>query len=483
MARARKIGTARAQAHEFFPDFLAQREKTKLLDKWVRGAQDDSLYVPKHYNTNDEYTDLADRSPTPWLGLGITSVAQTCYVNGVRRRGSTDMMQVYDTWQQNRWDSRQNAVYRAAMGHGISYASALPGKIPLTGESSAVMRGYSALSTVGWYAEVDDEWPMFIIHAVEGRDENNQPGWDVELYDEVAGYRFWVDGDGENIEDWHARQDEDHNLGVTPFVRYDNQTDLEGRHTSEIEPFIPLAKRIDQDTFDRLIVQRFGAWKIRFITGLQRPKGMSETQYQQDVMKLKINDFLVLGNAEAKVGAIPETQMDGFIKGRDADLRDLSAVLQVPPYMFLGLSANMQAESLAAARSALMAKSAERKVTWGESHEQLLRLTAKIRGNREEMTAYDMEVKWADTEVRPLIQAAQALGNLASQVGVPLEMLWSMIPGWGDSDVERAKQLVESQGMDALLGEFAKQMAGAAQTDSAAPTTSSVPRGQVTKVP
>jgi hypothetical protein len=121
VARAMKNGTAKSMAHEFFPDFRAQRETTIPLDKWARGEQDDGLYVPRHYNTNDEYRDLQDRSPTPWLGLGITSVAQTCYVNGVRRRGSNDMMQAYETWQQNRWDSRQNAQYRATMAHGVSY--------------------------------------------------------------------------------------------------------------------------------------------------------------------------------------------------------------------------------------------------------------------------------------------------------------------------------------------------------------------------
>lgn len=477
--RAMMLGTAKAQVHEFFPDWRAQVAATKPLDQWARGEQETGLIIPKAYDTNDEYKATQEIAPTPWLGLGITSVAQTCYVNGVRRRGSNDMMEAYETWQQNRWDSRQNAQYRATMAHGISYASALPGVIPLTGEASAVMRGFSALTTVGWYQYVDDEWPMFIIHALPSQDENGQPGFEVELYDEIAVYRFWCKGEGENLEDWIPLDSEDHAAGVTPFVRYTNQTDLDGRHTGEIEPFIRLAKRIDQDAFDRLIVQRFGAWKIRFITGMARPKGMSETKYQQEVFNLKINDFLVLGNEQAKVGAIPETALDGFIKSRDSDLRDLSAVLQVPPYMFLGLSANMQAESLAAARSALMAKSAERRIGWGESHEQLLRLTAKIRGNRQEMTAYDMEVRWADTEVRPLSQAADALGKLAAQVGVPLEMLWSEIPGWTDSDVERAKNLVESQGMDAVLDEFARQMAVNNQTGaSGAPA-----RGTTTKVP
>jgi hypothetical protein len=142
--------------------------------------------------------------------------------------------------------------------------------------------------------------------------------------------------------------------------------------------------------------------------------------------------------------------------------------------MFLGLSANMQAESLAAARSALMAKSAERREGFGESHEQLFRLTAKIRNRPEEARAFDMEVRWRDTEVRPLSQAADALGKLAAQVGVPLEMLWGMIPNWTDSDVERAKSLVQTQGFDALLNELAGQV-GANPTGGTGPAVRKVP--------
>jgi hypothetical protein len=460
VARAMTPGSAKRQAHTFFPDFLEQRAETVVWDQWARGEQERSLYVPKHYNTNDEYQDLIDRSPTPYLALGISSLVQTIFLDGVKREGSNDMLDAYTAWRQNRFNSRQNALYRGAFAHGQSFVSALPGKDRLTGETTAVWRGFSALSTAAYYEDpANDEWCQFAIHAEQDHfDDQNTPGWTVELLDEVATYRFTVKGDGENLDDWTYVTTEEHDLGVAPLVRYTNLTDLDGRHTGEIEPFIPLAKRIDQSLFDRLIVQRFGAWKVRFITGLQRPQGMTENDYQNSLLKMKINDFLIATSDKTKFGTLDETQLDGFIKGRDADIRDLSAVLQVPPYMFLGLSANMQAESLAAARSALMAKSAERRESFGESHEQLFRITAKIRNRPEEARAFDMEVRWRDTEVRPLSQAADALGKLAAQVGVPLEMLWGMIPNWTDSDVERAKSLVQTQGFDALLNELAGQV-------------------------
>jgi hypothetical protein len=124
-----------------------------------------------------------------------------------------------------------------------------------------------------------------------------------------------------------------------------------------------------------------------------------------------------------------------------------------------------------------MAKSAERKEGFGESHEQLFRLTAKQTGNMDEARAWDLESRWRDTEVRPLSQAADALGKLAAQVGVPLEMLWSMIPNWTDADVARAKELVTSGGFDSLIAELEGQLGGA----PGQPATGI--RGQITQVP
>jgi Phage portal protein, SPP1 Gp6-like len=461
VARPMNTASVKRLAHTYFPDFREQREEVLVYDSWNRGKQEASLYIPKHYNKNDEYDDLTSRSPTPWLQLAVTAVAQTAYMDGIHRKGSSEFVEVWDTFQQNRWDSRQGAVYRGALAHGLSFVSAIPGVIPLTGEKSAVLKGYSALTTAAWYEDpAGDEFPMFAIHAEETILDFGLPGHVVELIDNLATYRLTCKGDGENLDDWELITTEAHDLGVSPFVRYTNLTDLDGRHMGEIEPFIPLARRIDQDTFDRLIVQRFGAWKVRWITGLVTPANMTQAQAQADLMKMKVNDFLVGHSKDTRFGTLDETQLAGFISARDADLRDLSAVTQVPPYQFLGLTANMQAESLAAARASLHAKSVERKTGWGESTESLARLTAKIRGNQDEMRAYDLQVKWKDTEVRSLSQAADALGKLGTQVGVPQQMLFEMVPNWTDTDVQRALDFIEKGGFDALVDQFAQQMAG-----------------------
>jgi hypothetical protein len=89
-----------------------------------------------------------------------------------------------------------------------------------------------------------------------------------------------------------------------------------------------------------------------------------------------------------------------------------------------------------------------------EFYEQMARLSAMVRGDKEEANAYNMQVRWRDTESRSLVQAADALGKLAVQLKIPVEMLWEKVPGWTDNDTARAKSLVEEGGIEALLQEL-----------------------------
>src|SRR5688572_28537823 len=90
---------AREAAHAHFPSFLRSRAEAKLIDKWIRGEQYDidpdvftddwaapylgRPYKPSRVETTDEFDDLGTRTPTPWGGLVIRSLAQTAFVDGI----------------------------------------------------------------------------------------------------------------------------------------------------------------------------------------------------------------------------------------------------------------------------------------------------------------------------------------------------------------------------------------------------------------
>jgi hypothetical protein len=398
-------------------------------------------------------------SPTPIGGLVVTSLAQTLYVDGVRRSDATDNMEVWETWQRNGWDAKQIALHRAAITHGLAFGSVKPDKDPLTGDRMAKMEAFSAKRMAAFYDDPNDEWPSFAIRAdpVYTADFGFRDEWNVIIYDDEALYYLSCENNGYAKEDWTYISYETHGMQVPPIVRYANRLDLDGRATGEIEPILPQLARLDQNTFDRLIVQRFGAWKVRYIAGLAKPS--STTDKVAEAMRLKIEDLLVSTDPNAKFGTLDATDMKQFLDADDHDLRMLAAITQTPPHHLLGLSSNLQAEALAAATEGLMRKSGDFRTINGESHEQMFRLVAMANGNREEARATDMQVRWRDMNSSTLVQTANGLALVATALKVPVEMLWERLPGWTDQDSARAKAIVESGSFDEMMAKLEADLA------------------------
>src|SRR5690606_19062510 len=109
----------------------------------------------------------------------------------------------------------------------------------------------------------------------------------------------------------------EHNMGFTPVVRYANMLDLDGRLDGEVEPFIPLAKRIDKTVFDRLMTQHFNSWRVRTVAGMAEPD--SEEDAVRKKLKLRQDDILVAEDPDTKFGSLPETPLDGFIRAAETD--------------------------------------------------------------------------------------------------------------------------------------------------------------------
>lgn len=446
---------------ESFPSFLEQRKNVQRIRSWQRGEPPagEGVYRPKNQDVNEEYKELEEVAPTPWLDLVVGSSAQAIFLEGVRRPGVDGNLSSWDVWQENGWDAKQAPLYRAALGDGIAYGTALPARSRIGGGKTARLKARSALTFAAFYDDDDDEFPSWGMHsvpyAVRGNNGTVERGWNVVVIDDEVVHSISCKGNGEEPRDWTYISYEEHFLDVPPIVAYTNLIDLEGKARGEVEPLIPLARRIDQDTFDRLIVQRFGAWKVRFISGMAKPT--TEEAARLQAMRLQIQDILISTNHETKFGTLDETQIDGFIKARDADIRDFAAISQTPPHYLLGSLVNLSAEALAAAEASLMRKIAERQVSFGESHERLFRLAAHIRGDQAEARAYDMEVRWRDMESRSLAQAADALGKLVTMVGVPPEMAMEKIPNWTDTDVARAVEKMKSGAVDQLLDDLQRQ--------------------------
>jgi len=310
--------------------------------------------------------------------------------------------------------SRQRAIHRAALAYGYSYTTVLPG------DSGAVIRGKSPRDLFAVYQDpAVDEYPMYYI-------EKSGPLYYV--VDEEARYTL-TERQGRLEYVSH----EIHGAGVAPAVRYSNQIDLEGRTPGEVEPYIGAAKRINKTDYDRMLVQHFNSWKIRTATGMEQPG--DEAEGQRLKLLLRQSDILT-GDEGVQFGTLPETPLDGFISAHESDVESLAAVSQTPAHALTGKMINLSADAITEARAMLDLKANERKIGFGDSHCQTLRLASHVEGRERDAQDFSLAMVWADLESRSMAQAADALGKMATMLGIPVEMLWDRIPGVTQEDAK-----------------------------------------------
>lgn len=380
----------------------------------------------------EEVKRIAEISRINVMRFIINTPVQSMMVDGFRAPDGKDEPG-WDLWQRNKMDARQIGVHRAALAYGASYATVLPG------DPVPVIRGASPRKLTAVYGE-DDDWPEY---ALEKRRQIANGSSEVKkylyrLYDKTSTY--WLENE-EGSEKFELVKTEDHNAGITPVVRFLADEDLDEEVIGEVEPHIPLQDQINFTTFGLLVAQHYGAFKQRFIIGW-----LAETETEK--LKAEASRLMMFDDApdDVEIGQFDQTDLDGYIKSRESTIRFLSTLSQTPVHELLGTIANLSAEALVAARDSTNRFDNEKKTLLGERHEQLLTLGTELMGKKTNPAAW---VRWRDMEPRSLAQAADALGKMASTLGIPQEELWERIPGVVQQELERWKLAAAKQKADA----------------------------------
>lgn len=362
---------------------------------------------------------LAALSRVNFLKYVVNAGTQVMYVDGYREPKAADDQPSWEVWQRNGMDARQVGVHRAALAYGASYVTVLPG------DPVPVIRGVSPRKMTAVYGE-DDQWPEL---AIERRRSATKSTNLWRLYDDAN--TWWVESDeSDDARSMRVVKRQAHDVLHVPVVRFLPTIDDDDVIEGEVEPYIPLQDQINITTFGLLVAQHYSAFRQRYILGWIADT--EEKRLQAGASKLWTFD-----DPDTKVGEFGETDLKGYIDSREATLRHLATLSQQPAHELLGQLANMSAEALAAAESSRFRANTMRQVVMGESWEQVLNLAGEIGGQGPaDPTAY---VRWRDMEARSLSQVADALGKMATMLGIPVQELWERIPGVSQQEVERWK--------------------------------------------
>ncbi|MFJ8583547.1 phage portal protein [Streptomyces sp. NPDC093595] len=427
-------------------------DRLKRIDDYLHGRHDDPYMPPQ---ADDEYRLLARRSVSNWLPLLVGTPAQALYVDGFRSGKPAGGLPApvetsspeWEHWQRSRLDARQAAIYRGALTYGHSFTVTERGRA-----GQVRTKGLSALRTAALYedpASDDTPYAALTVTAWPAGDTRGRARmWDAQ-HEYAVTFRGLDDAKGIAV----ARLRR-HGASECPVTRFASLVDLEGRTLGVIEPMIALQNRINQTIFDLLVAQTYASVKVRTATGMAPPirrdpeTGEPVLDENGNPIPLPINHnarrFLFAEDPDVKFGSLDETPLGGFIDSVDMSIRHLAAVSQTPPHHLLGQIANLSAEALLAAETALSRKIAEFRTAFGESWERVFRLAAELSGGSGS-DDYKGEVIWRDMESRSLAQAADALGKLKEQLGIPAKGLWRRVPGVTQTEYEDWEELAEDE--------------------------------------
>lgn len=412
-----------------------KRERIPLdeVRRYLTGAQRLPAVIPN--GSPNEVKVMARSSRTNLMGRVVDAMVQKVFVDGFRAERESDDLDVWAIWQANRMDARQSAIHRAAFAYGTAYAVVLPG------DPRPVIRGVSPRAMTAVYGE-DQDWPLWAL-------EHTGPGsW--ALYDDECVYYL---GDDED-EGFNYLESREHGApGVTPVVRYVDAIDLdEGDEPAQgprsvfltdaddivpfprgqVGPLMRLQDQLDLTTFSMQVAQHYGAFRQRYVIGW-----VADTE--RDAVKTSASQLwgFDMNPDDVKIGEFDQTNLDGYLRSREATVRHIAIVSQTPLHELMPDLANpTSAEALAAQESGHERKIDERKALLGEAHEQTLWLAGRY-SNVD--VPDDAQVVWRDTSARAFAATVDGLGKLTTMLGIPPQELWDRVPGASRQDVERWK--------------------------------------------
>ena len=404
------------------------RDRRKDLDRWW------DYYSGKHplpslpKNAVAAFVDFQRKSRTNFCRPVADAPVHRLKVLGVTDGEGRPDEDALRWWQHNRLDSRQKLVYRTAMAQSAAYvivgphpSRTEPGSDlsaplvtaehprqvivehdPATGERVAALKA--------WWDDID-RVGRAIVYMPDGLQRYVTPR-------RSGGGLPW------GPESWEPDGDyEEHGLGAVPVVPFECRPDLMEDPQPEFAGVLDIQDRINMGVLNRMTAARYSAFRQKFVTGHKFRKRTDPATGLELVEQPFVPSPSAVWASEGentKFGQLDATDLSGFLKEHESDVRDMLVLSHTPAYYFASDLVNISADTVNALDVNHLAKVGEHQDGFGEGWEDVLALCAAQAGAERDYS--QAEVDWADPRrLNPSVLADAATKK--HSIGYPLGIL------------------------------------------------------------
>lgn len=436
------------QAQNVAADLFEMRSKDRRRIEKIRDyLTNEARLTWLPLGTPRELQALAQMSRVNMMPLAVKTTTQQMFVDSYLSDDEEAAQIIWGVWQRNRWDRKQIGVHKAAASYGVGYGVVMP-----SDNGVPSLRPVTPRTMTTAYG-VDTDWPRYALEDL------TNGTW--RLYDETSTYDFERASARDKRSGLGAANFKfvegsvtPHEQDVTPVVRYVSDEDIDDPVLGDVEPLFTLQDQINLITFHLLVAEHYGAHGRKIIIGRM------VKELEAKLVKVSANTMMTV-NAEpgdVQFEELSQTALDDFIESRQAALRLMGAVGQIPTHELLGSLANLAAAALVESRESTTRKVNERQIIVGESHEQLLGQAGVLLGLETDPMA---RVRWRPTMDQRAVQMVEMLSILAEKLSVPPQALWNHLP-FSASDIEEFR---------AHAADLAEPVTSEADDDAVMPAT------------
>jgi hypothetical protein len=404
----------------------ARREKLARYDRYYSGEHPLAFATEKFREAfGGLFKELADN----WCEVVVDAVEERLDVDGFRFGKEPEADEdAWEIWQRNQLDADSQLTHSEALVTGYGYAlvwADAEGDPLITVESPqqcivAHAQGNRRKRSAGLKQWVDDDgFALAYVYLPDGIHRFRS----LAKQDSQADYQ----PQGELVQ-WQPYSPDGaeylpNPTGDVTLVPFYNKPRLSkpGLGVSEIDKVIGIQNAVNKTVADLLVASEFGSFRQRWATGLT---------LDVDDKGNKVNPFRNAPGAiwadestdpPANFGEFGETNLANIVKAIEMFVQHLASQSRTPPHYLSAAADRLSGESIKAAETGLVAKTRRKMRYFGESWEEVMRLSFAMSDDPRSKVV-DAETVWADPESRTESEHVDATSK-KKDLGVPWQQL------------------------------------------------------------